>query len=232
MDAVNRARQWGEEALGVRMAVIMDIPREVTPSEGDRIAAWAVERYGDGIIALGLGGPEIDNPPGKFRAAFDRVRTAGMPCILHAGETVGPESIREAIEVAGTRRIGHGVRAAEDEALMHLLRERRIPLEICPTSNVCLGIFPSLEFHPFQRFLEYGLVVTLNSDDPAMFNTTLTGEFIKGQKTWNWNRDTIRRLVMTAVDASLLSSDIREEMKDAFKAQFSSLVADHPGRVK
>ena len=136
MDAVNRAREWGEKHLGVRMGIIMDIPRQIPPSEGDVIAEWAVERFGDGLIALGLGGPEAGNPPKKFQSAFDRVREVGIPCILHAGEMAGSESIWEAIDVAASQRIGHGVRAVEDVKLMEYLRARQIPLELCPTSNV------------------------------------------------------------------------------------------------
>ena len=221
IDAVNRARAWGEEALGVRMGMIVDIPREITPSEGDRIAGWVIERYGDGVIALGLGGQEIGNPPQKFRSAFDRVRQAGMPCILHAGETDGPASVWSALEVAGSRRIGHGVRAIEDDALMAHLRDRRIPLEVCPTSNICLKVFPSLSDHSLPQLMAQGLVVTLNSDDPPLFNTTLTREYLIGQSTWGWTRDTVESLMLNAVDAALLPDTEKQEMRHSFKAWFA-----------
>jgi adenosine deaminase len=126
IDAVNRAREWGEKELGVRMGIIMDIPRQIPKEEGDLIAQWAIERYGDGLIAFGLGGPEYGNPPQKFQSAFERVRAAGIPCILHAGETAGPASIWGAIEVADSQRLGHGVRAIEDTTLMDYLREKQI----------------------------------------------------------------------------------------------------------
>jgi adenosine deaminase len=129
IDAVNRARAWAETELGVRMGIIMDIPRIVSPEDGLTVADWAIERYGDGLIALGLGGPEIGNPPEKYQAAFDRVRAAGIPCILHAGETDGPSSIWSAIRVADTKRIGHGVRAVEDPELVPICAPRRYRLK-------------------------------------------------------------------------------------------------------
>lgn len=223
MDAVNRAGEWGEKELGVRMGIIMDIPRQVSSVEGDLIANWATERYGDGLIAFGLGGPEIGNPPDKFRTAFDRVRAAGIPCILHAGEMEGPTSIWGAIQVADSQRIGHGVRAIEDSKLMDYLRDKQIPLEVCPTSNVCLKVFPSLAKHSLSQLLEQGLYVTINSDDPPMFNTTLTNEYVVGQKTWNWNRDTIEQLVLNAVDVTLLTENEKKDMRRKFEIQFERI---------
>lgn len=224
IDAVNRARAWAERELGVRMGVIMDIPRIVSPADGLTIAGWAVERYGDGLIAFGLGGPEAGNPPEKYRAAFERVRAAGIPCILHAGETVGPSSIWSAIRVADTRRIGHGVRALEDPGLVAYLRETQIPLEVCPSSNVCLKVYPSLEEHSLPELLAQGLYVTLNSDDPPMFNTTLTNEYLLVQKTYGWDVETLQRLVLNAVQAALLTEQEKAELLDSFSAEFERLL--------
>jgi adenosine deaminase len=183
-----------------------------------------LERYGDGLIALGLGGPEIGNPPQKYRSAFDRMRAAGIPCILHAGETAGAESIWEALTVANSRRIGHGVRAIEDPALMAHLREQQIPLEVCSSSNICLKVFPSLAEHSLPQLLEAGLYVTLNSDDPPMFNTTLNREYLLGQRTWNWNLETIERLVLNAVDATLLPETERQALRHSFEQDFERLI--------
>ncbi|MEM7034141.1 MAG: adenosine deaminase [Chloroflexota bacterium] len=223
IDAVNRARVWAEQELGVRMGIIMDIPRQALASEGDIIAKWAIERFGDGIIAFGLGGPEIGHPPEKFQTAFDRVRAVGIPCILHAGETVGPTSIWGALKVADSQRIGHGVRAIEDPKLMDHLRDKQIPLEVCPTSNICLKVFPSMEAHSLPQLIEHGLYVTINSDDPPMFNTTLTNEYLVGQKTWGWNREAIKKFVLNAVDVTLLPDDDRKTLRQDFEKQFGSL---------
>ena len=221
MDAVNRSREWGEKELGVRMGIIVDIPRERSPEAGQTVADWVIDRYGDGVIALGLGGPEKGNPPSKFRQAFHRVREAGIPCILHAGETDGPDSIWGAIEVADTHRIGHGVRAIEDFRLMEHLRTSQVPLEVCPTSNVCLNVFPSLAEHSLPRLLAAGLNITINSDDPPMFNTTLTDEYLKGCRAFGWDRETVQNLVFNAVDVTLLPAEQRREMKASFLNYFS-----------
>ena len=224
IDAINRAREWGEKELGVRMGMIMDIPRQISATKGDLIAKWAIERHGDGVIAFGLGGREHGNPPKKFQSAFDQVRTAGIPCILHAGETVGPSSIWGAIEVANTRRIGHGVRAVEDGKLMDYLRDKQIPLDVCPTSNICLKVFPSLAEHSLPQLLEHGLYITINSDDPPMFNTTLTNEYLVGQKTWHWSRDFIQQLVLNAIDVTLLPEHEKKDMRRNFEMEFESII--------
>lgn len=225
IDAVNRARAWAEAELGVRMGIIMDIPRIISPEEGLMVADWAISRYGDGIIALGLGGPEVGHPPEKYQAAFDRVRAAGIPCILHAGETVGPESIWSAIRVADTQRIGHGVRAVEDAALMDYLRETQLPLEVSPTSNICLKVYPSLAEHSLPRLLAHGLTITLNSDDPPMFNTTLTDEYRCCSAAFGWDRATVEQLVLNAVDVTLLPEPERREMRRDFETEFAAFSA-------
>lgn len=226
MDAVNRARSWAEKELGVRMGIIMDIPRIFPPEDGMTIADWAIERYGDGLIALGLGGPEVNHPPEKYQAAFDKVRAAGIPCILHAGETVGPPSIWSAIHVADTKRIGHGVRAIEDPQLVDYLRKTQIPLEVCLTSNVCLKVYPTIQKHSLPELMAQGLYVTINSDDPPMFNTTLTNEYLVGHKIFGWDANTICGLVLNAVNVTLLSEDERIGMHHYFEDTFEGLLQD------
>jgi len=212
IDAVNRARRRALETFGVTMGLIIDIPRLVSPADGERIAEWVIERYGDGVIAMGLGGPEEGQPPSKYRRAFERVQREGIPCILHAGETAGPESIRDAIDIGKSIRIGHGVRAMEDNNLLNLLKQRKIPLEVCPSSNVCLGIYPSLIAHPIDALIEMGITVTLNSDDPPMFNTSLTQEFIRCQHTFKWDSQKIHDLVLNAITSSLLPERRKQEL--------------------
>jgi adenosine deaminase len=224
IDAVNRARAWAETELGVRMGIIMDIPRIVSPEDGLTVADWAIERYGDGLIALGLGGPEICNPPEKYQAAFDRVRAAGIPCILHAGETDGPSSIWSAIRVADIKRIGHGVRAVEDPELVAYLRASQIPLEVCPTSNICLKVYPSLSEHSLPELISQGLYVTINSDDPPMFNTTLTKEYMAVSQTYGWRADFIQQLMLNAVRVTLLPEYEKKGMLRDFSAQFERLM--------
>jgi adenosine deaminase len=215
---------WANKELGVDLGIIVDIPRMIPAQEGDVVADWAIERYGDGLlIALGLGGPETGNPPEKFKSAFDKVRAKGIPCILHAGETQGPESIWQAFQIADSIRIGHGVRAIEDPKLVAHLREKQIPLEVCPTSNICLKVYPSLEEHSLLKLMNEGLYITINSDDPPMFNTTLTNEFIQLQGLHGWSTEFIEKLIFNALDASLLSVDKKQVMKGKIQSQFKQL---------
>lgn len=204
MDAVLRARLWAEKELGIQARFIIDIPRIIAPEEGLKIADWIISRHADGIVAIGLGGPEVDNPPERYQAVFDKVRAAGIPCVLHAGETVGPASIWSALRVADSKRLGHGVRAIEDPDLVAFLREKQIPLEVCPTSNICLKVYPSYAEHSLPRLVEEGLYVTINSDDPPMFNTTLTDEYRVLVREFGWDREMIRKVVRNAAHASLL----------------------------
>lgn len=224
MDAVERARLWANKELGVDLRIIVDIPRLIPAKEGDVVADWVIERFGDGLlIALGLGGPEIGNPPEKFKSAFEKVRAKGIPCILHAGETQGPESIWQALKIADSLRIGHGVRAVEDPKLVTYLRDKQVPLEVCPTSNICLKVYPSLEEHSLTQLLNENLYITINSDDPPMFNTTLTNEFLLLQELHHWDANLIEKLTFNAVNASLLPLEQKQALSNKIQNQFKQL---------
>lgn len=225
--AINRARKWARETLGVTMALITDIAREVAPEHGAITADWAVAGFGRGVDAFGLGGYEVGHPPTKHAASFDRARAAGLPSIPHAGETEGPASIWGAVRRLGARRIGHGVRCLEDPALVDELRARQIPLEVCPTSNVRLGVAPSLEAHPLPRLIDAGLYVTLNSDDPPLFNTTLNDEFVASARAFGFDAATMEQLSLNALRASLLPPAQRQVLERRFIGDFARLRAEH-----
>ncbi len=224
--ALNRARAWAESELGVSMGLILDISRDVSPAEGLLTAEWAIAGMGRGVVALGLGGPEDGNPPSKFAEAFARARAAGLPSVPHAGEVAGPESIWDALHSGHAMRIGHGVRCLEDPALAAELRASQVPLDVCPTSNVCLGVFPSLAEHPLPRLIDAGLYVTLNSDDPPMFNTTLTDEYLAAAQTFGFGPATLEWLALNGVRASLLPRETRARMEADFAAEFARLRAE------
>lgn len=223
LNAINRARAWAETELNVTMGWIIDIPREVTPEIGLTVAKWAGSAMKDGVIALGLGGPEIDNPPEKFVGAFAYARQIGLASVPHAGETVGPASIWGALRSLDAVRIGHGVRCLEDPTLTAELRARQIPLEVCPTSNVCLHVTPDFEHHPLQRLIDEGLYVTLNSDDPVMFNTTLTNEYLRAAECFGFDSTRLEQLVMNAAQAALLPTLQKEQLVRRLKTQFKEL---------
>ena len=228
--ALGGARRWAEAELGVGVGWVLDISRNVRPVEhGLTVAEWAIGGMADGVVALGLGGPEDGHPPEPFAEAFDRARAAGLASLPHAGETAGPPSMWGALEALHARRLGHGVRCLEDPALVARLRERQIPLEVCPTSNICLGVAPSLAEHPLPRLLAEGLYVTLNSDDPPMFNTTLTDEYLRAAAAFGFGAETIEQLVLNGVRATLLPEPERAAMEREFRREFARLRTEADG---
>lgn len=221
--ALNRARVWGEAELGVRLGLVIDIPRVISADDGLLVADWAIGAHGQGVVALGLGGPEVGNPPERYQAAFDRALAAGLPRVPHAGETEGPASIWGALRTLHADRLGHGVRCLEDPALVAELRDRQIPLEVSPTSNVCLHVVPSLAEHMLPRLLAERLYVTINSDDPPMFNTTLTDEYLAVAQAFALGPADVQRLVLNGVRAALLPAAARAQLEAEFAAEFARL---------
>jgi adenosine deaminase len=223
LEAINRARAHAERERGVTMSLTIDYPRHLDPEAFVEVAHWAVDNVSRGVSALGLGGPEVGYPPELFRRAFDVAREAGLPSVPHAGETEGAASIRGALRHLDAVRIGHGVRCLEDPDLVAELRERQIPLEVCPTSNVCLKVSPSFAEHPLPRLLDAGLYVTLNSDDPPMFGTTLTDEYLKAAHAFGFDTADIQALVLRAATATLLSPGEKAKLIERVGQGFQAL---------
>jgi aminodeoxyfutalosine deaminase len=170
----------------------------------DFITRMAIDGRHDGVVALGLAGTEQGYPPEPFEPWFDRARAAGLHSAPHAGETAGPESIWGALRALGAERLGHGVRAIEDPALVRYLVEHQIPLEVCPTSNVALGVYPGLEAHPLPRLLEAGVHITINTDTPVIFGTSLVREASLLATQFHLEPAAIQRVLRTAFEASFL----------------------------
>ncbi len=220
--AINRARRRAETSLGIHMGLVPDISRRMRPTvESNQIVEWAIRNMDKGIIGLGLGGPEVNNPPELFQKSFEAAHAARLPSLPHAGETAGPASIWGAIKSLRAVRIGHGIRCLEDPALVAYLRERRIPLDVSPGSNVALGVIPTLSEHPLPDLVDAGLLVTINSDDPPMFNTTLTDEYLNIARTFNYDRSDIQQFVLNGVEASLLPASSKQILENRIMTQFS-----------
>ena len=156
----------------------------------------------DGVVAIGLGGPEYGSDPRKYADSFAIVRAAGLGSIPHAGEMDGPDSMWGALEALHADRIGHGIRAIEDEALVRHLSERALPLEVSLSSNVLLGACASLADHAVGELVQRGVVVTINSDDPGYFSTTLTDELLLARELLDLDAGALRRLQVVAVETS------------------------------
>lgn len=165
-----------------------------------------------GIVALDLAGDEAGWPGELFVEHFRRAREAGLRSVAHAGEAAGPESVRQAIAGLGSERIGHGVRAAEDPALLELLAERRIPLEMCPTSNLHTSTVGSYAEHPLPAFLAQGLAVTLNTDDPSISGIDLEHEYRVAATELGLDQAALHTLQENALEAAFLSTEEREAL--------------------
>ena len=171
-DAVQRAAA----ASAVEVRWIIDAVRQFGVEHVSDVAKLAIERVGDGVVALGIGGDEERGPASWFGDVFRRAKDEGLHLHAHAGETAGPESVWQALSI-GAERIGHGIRSIEDPALVEELRRRRVPLEICLTSNVRTGAVSGLDAHPVRRLYDAGVPIVIDTDDPALFGCTLTGEY-------------------------------------------------------
>jgi len=223
-------RRGLDQVPEVEVALILDLVRDFGPEEAQRTLAEAAEVRGLGVIGICLGGSERAYPAPLFAAVFAQAHRLGLRTTAHAGEADGPASVRAALERLGVERIGHGVRAIEDPAVVAALVERRIPLEICPTSNVCTGVVPGLAAHPITALRDAGVVVTVGTDDPAMFGCTLAGELRLLERVLGWSRDEVRAVILAAVASSWLPPARRSSLAAEFTASPAWVGADGAGR--
>lgn len=172
---------------------ILDSIRHFGPEHTMQVAELAAARVEDGVVGFGIGGDEARGPAGWFAEAFEFARCQGLRLTAHAGEGAGPESVWAALEI-GAERIGHGIRAIEDPALVRHLADRGIPLEISISSNVMTGVVPDLAAHPVRRLFDAGVPVTLNTDDPAMFSTTLEREYEIARREFGFSEEELRQV--------------------------------------
>ena len=177
----------------VEVRWILDAVRQFGVEQAQKVAELAAERAGQGVVAFGIGGSEERGPAEWFAGVFAFARSAGLRLTAHAGESMGPESVRAALGL-GAERIGHGIAAAQDQDLMRCLRERDIPLEICITSNLATGVVKRLEDHPVRRLYDAGVPIVLNSDDPAMFGCTLVGEYRLAARHFGFSEAELRAI--------------------------------------
>jgi adenosine deaminase len=225
---LTRGRLRAQEEFEIEIRWIFDIVRDI-PDEmlnsrrAEYTLAVALEGMNDGVIALGLGGAEVGHPPEQYTVCFEKALEAGLHSAPHAGETVGPGSVWSALRVLGAERIGHGVRSIEDPALVAYIADRRIPLEVCPTSNVKLGVYTDLASHPLPDLYIAGVPVTINSDDPPLFNTTLNDEVKLLVDPFNLEINTINEILLNGVRSSFQPVEEKQAMESQFQNEMASL---------
>jgi aminodeoxyfutalosine deaminase len=233
---LTRGRERARRDFGVEFNWVFDIVRIARNRHwnADYTLRVALDGRADGVVALGLGGHEAPNPPGPFAPWFDKAVEAGLRSVPHAGETAGPESIWSALRELHAHRIGHGVRAVEDPELVAYLAEHRIPLEVCPTSNLRLGVYPDFSRHPLRLLHESGVPVTVSSDDPPLFGTTLSDELALLGTAFGFTRPDIDGFVIRAIRCSFLDNDRKTALESEARATMERLRTeeDRPRSVR
>jgi adenosine deaminase len=208
--ALTLARRRARVDLGVELAWVFDIPGELGMPSALRTIDW-VERYApEGSVGFGLGGPEAGVPRAQFADVFARARALGLHSVPHAGETTGPQTIRDALTHLGAERIGHGISAAQDPALLAELASRRVPLEVCPTSNLRTRAVASYAEHPLPTLVAAGIEVSIGSDDPGMFATTLSEEYAAAARLLDLGAAGLGELARASVRASYAPEELRQ----------------------
>lgn len=212
--AIDQAIKDAREMFNIEGRTLMTCVRHFGLEACIKVANHTVEAAAefDTVVGLGMGGDEAGYPPALFKTAYEIVAAAGIPCTIHAGEMDGPERIWEAIETLPVNRLGHGVRAIEDPKLIEAIVEREIVLEVCPTSNVVLGVYQSYQDHPLLKLIAAGVKVTLNSDDPPYFGSTIGQEYDIAEQQFGLSHAQLRHITKTAIQAAYVDPVTRQQL--------------------
>ena len=211
-EAIEDARLAAERDFGIVLRWIYDIPGESGMPAADATLSFATNHRVDALVGFGLGGPEVGVARAQFKPHFDAARRLGLRSVPHAGETTGPRTVWEAIQLLGADRIGHGTSAVQDPKLLAHLAKQGIPLEVCPSSNVATRAVASLDEHPIQAFRDAGVTITVNSDDPSMFGTSLNQEYEIAARLLGLDAGGVAELARAAVRASFAPDDLKVAM--------------------
>jgi adenosine deaminase/aminodeoxyfutalosine deaminase len=212
---LERGRTRGERDFGISLLWIFDAIRQFGAEKADPVLDLAIQFRDRNVVAFGTGGDEKSGPTEWFEGVYARAAEAGLHLTAHAGESAGPESIWGALNLKA-ERIGHGLTAGQDPELMEELAERQVPIEICVTSNLRTGVCPELGQHPVRRYFDQGLMLTLNSDDPAMFGSSLVDEYALVQEAFGFTDEHLRELARNSFEASFLPADKKVKFFDLF----------------
>lgn len=222
-EGLERGRQRGERDFGVSLYWIADAVRHFGPEKAQRVADHAARLIDRNVVGFGIGGDERRAAPELFHEVYASAARQGLRLTCHAGESVGPESVWGALNVLNAERIGHGLTCHRDPDLIKHLRDQQIPVEISVTSNIRTGCCESFDHHPIRQYFDQGLLVTLNTDDPSMFETTIAREYQIAQQLYGFTDEELKLLAMNSFRASFLP----EKKKREFLKQFESIPVAH-----
>lgn len=232
LDAMEETIRAVEKERGIVLRLIPDIVRDVGNKTADPTLEWAIEGRKRGIaVALGLTGREALFPSAPYGEHYAEARRQGLRGTAHAGEHGDATVVTSVLDDCGAERIGHGVRSLDDPGLVDRLRRDRVPIEVCPTSNVCLGIYPDVASHAFDRMRRAGLEVSVNTDDPALFDTTMTKELLKLHEAFGYTPEELADLTLAAVRHSFLPAEEKTKLEAAWREEIAGLAENHLGRA-
>ena len=212
INGIHGALEDAERQMGLTSNLILCFLRHIKPESGS--AMETLKRalpYKDWIVGVGLDSSEVGNPPDNFIEVFDEARKQGFRSVAHAGEEGPPDYVWQAIKNLKTQRIDHGVRSIEDHQLIKYLIENQIPLTVCPLSNIKLRVFDTMEDHNIKRLMDMGVLVTVNSDDPAYFGGYIAENYIAIQESLGLNKEDIKQLAKNSFVASFISEDVKKK---------------------
>ena len=222
-ESLIKGKKKAFDDFGIRSELIVDVVRDYGPRMGMDLIKELSGYSGQGLIGIGLGGSEKLFPVGLFAKVYQEARDRGFRLTAHAGEAAGAKSIWAALEELGAERIGHGLRAYEDPRLINYLREKQIPLEMCVVSNIKTQVCKSFKEHPVRNYFKDGLMVTINSDDPTMFNTSITNEYLVLIQKFGFSLEEIRKINFNSIQASFMTEEEKNTMKEIFNKEWKGL---------
>jgi aminodeoxyfutalosine deaminase len=202
-EGMERGRERGQRDFGVSLLWIFDAVRHFGPQAASEVFDLAALLRERNVVGIGIGGDEARGPAEGFRDLYKKAADNGLRLTAHAGETTGPESVWGALNI-GAERIGHALSAAKDPELLEVMAQKQVPVEMCITSNLRTGACKELQEHPVRKFFDQGLMITLSTDDPAMFQTSLNKEFEIAQQEFSFTEDHLRELARNSIEASFL----------------------------
>lgn len=223
LDAINRGVSRARCDFGVECNLRVDLVRNYGPDTGMMVLDW-IESRGDNIVSIDIGGSEERFPPKPYAPVYRRAKKMGLHLVAHAGEAAGAESVWDAVRWLDVERIGHGVAAVKDSALMNYLAEHSIGVEACPVSNVRTGVVPLLRQHPIRRFLERGIKVSVNTDDPSMFGTDMNNEFLQLHLQLGFGVSELLELSLNTVDSLFINEERKIRMRESFVKEYARLL--------
>jgi adenosine deaminase len=209
---IESVRRGLNRVSGVKVNLVVDLVRDYGVILGSKTLDAVLEGRGQGIVGIGIGGSEKEFPPAIYKEIYKRAKSAGLKTSAHAGEAAGSESIWEALRELEVDRIGHGTRAIDDPKLVQYIIEKKIPLEMCPLSNLRTQVIDSIKSHPIRSFFDRGALVTVSTDDPKMFNNSLAEEFEQLVTEHHFSKNEIKQLTLNSVRASWLSQQEKDEL--------------------